>query len=81
MHVNGSWRDLNVSGTTSPDFNATTTNPVVVDAPSGEGWFTGAPVQTRRIQIWNTSGSGSSWGSEVSIPVDFGVSSVTITGP
>lgn len=77
MYVNGDWRDLYISGTTGTTFNATTTNPVVVDAPSGEGWFTGAPVQTRRVRVVY---DGVAWG-EQTVEVDWGVSQVTITGP
>jgi hypothetical protein len=69
---------LYVSGTTTSTFNATTTNPVTVDAPSGEGWFTSAPVQTRRVRI---VASVAPWGSEQSVEVDWGVSQVTITNP
>lgn len=76
MFINGDWRDLYIDGTTSTTFDATATNPVVVDAPSGEGWFTGAPVQTRQIQVFT---GGSPWGS-AEVDVDWGVSTVTITG-
>lgn len=82
MYVNNGWRDLNVSNTFSSNFNPQINNPVVVDAPSGEGWFTGAPVQARSIKVQYNPGPGwLDWGSPQSIEVDWGVSSVTITGP
>jgi hypothetical protein len=79
MYVNDDWKDLYVSGTTTSTFNATTTNPVIVDAPSGEGWFTGAPVQSRCVGVFGGVANGEPWGWAQSVGVDWGGRQVAMT--
>ncbi len=75
------WIPLNVNGTNSPTFDANVNNPILVESPTAEQWYpdTPQPIGTLYIRV---TGNGSVWSSSpVPVEIDFGVSSVTVTGP
>jgi len=79
----GLWKDLRVANTLLPEFNPYTNNPIVVESPSAEQWFPTIPQPVGSLDVRIVSGAGAPWGDANGVPVevDFGVSTVTITGP